>query len=248
MLNPMRYRESGNVLFLILIAVALFAALSFVVTSSARNSGGTVDGERDVVFTGAVAQYPLMIRAGVLRITTTEHDTEISFDSPNWSHARYQHAPAQPDENNVFHPDGSGVPWQIPDPKWLDSAFSGQPEYGNWLFTSTTCVPGLGIGNDSSCSGNGQSMDLLAILPYIKLSLCKEINKRFRVNTSNGGTPPQDQGDTWDNVPEFNGQYVPGDSLIDAANVLYSVDAGCFEGNGTPPAGSYHFYTAILNR
>ena len=60
--------ESGNVLFLILIAVALFAALSYAVTQSSRTGGGASDGEQNLINSAQVTQYPASVRTAIVRM------------------------------------------------------------------------------------------------------------------------------------------------------------------------------------
>jgi hypothetical protein len=62
--------ERGNALFLILIAVALFAALSYAVTQSGRG-GGTVDRETAMISAGQITQYPSALRTAVTRMVIT---------------------------------------------------------------------------------------------------------------------------------------------------------------------------------
>lgn len=244
--------ESGNVLFLILIAVALFAALAYVVTQGSRSGSGTVNRKKFGLLVSQLTQYPLNIRAAVVRLTTTTRggSESISFDWPGWGNTAYQHAIPVPDESKVFHPVGAGVPFQLPDTeKMLDRTQSSQAGWGRWLFTGTTCIPGLGTGADATCANNPTELDLVAILPYVKLELCQAANMQMKVNVNNGGAPPVDQGDAWRAAnPEYDGTYTTGEALIDAGNILYGRDAGCFEGGGTPPAGTYHFYMSLIHR
>jgi hypothetical protein len=92
--------QKGNALFLILIAVALFAALSYAVTQSGRGSGN-IDRETKVLETSQMYQYLSQIRAEVQRMVLIKgcSDTDITF----------YNAPAKP-ECGIFSPEGGNMP------------------------------------------------------------------------------------------------------------------------------------------
>ncbi|HEY8190982.1 MAG TPA: hypothetical protein VIG74_01055, partial [Alphaproteobacteria bacterium] len=62
-----RKGERGNVLFLILIAVALFAALSYAVTQSSRSGGGDANSETNLINSATLTQYPAGLRTSIIR-------------------------------------------------------------------------------------------------------------------------------------------------------------------------------------
>ncbi len=71
--------QQGNVLFLILIAVALFAALSYAVTQSGRG-GGNADKEKQEMKIAEFFQQEALIRTFVLRQYTLNKVDQVRFD------------------------------------------------------------------------------------------------------------------------------------------------------------------------
>ena len=96
--------ESGNVLFLILIAVVLFAALSYAVTSSTNSSGGNAEEESNLVSSAALTQYPATIKTAMLRMMVSK---SISFDDLYFDRPPFTDLAAT--ANGVFHPSGGGA-------------------------------------------------------------------------------------------------------------------------------------------
>ena len=74
-------RQNGNVLFLILIAVALFAALSYAVTSSSRTNEGTATQEVDKLQISQVLQDCTALRSATERfLFRGVADTQIQMN------------------------------------------------------------------------------------------------------------------------------------------------------------------------
>ena len=93
-----------------------------------------------------------------------------------------------------------------------------------------------------------RQLELMAILPWLTRDMCVEINKKLSVPLDNGN-PPKLIGSAWaSGSEEFTGSFGSGETIIDAGNLLFTRPEACFEGKGNPPAGSYHYYRAILPR
>lgn len=73
-------KEQGNVLFLILIAVALFAALSYAITQSSRSSGNSINKETAETKAAALIQYANLMASEVQRARLGDNIADHGFD------------------------------------------------------------------------------------------------------------------------------------------------------------------------
>lgn len=157
------YNQRGNVLFLILIAVALFAALSYAVTQSSR-SGGDASRETNILNAAQLTQYPTSIRTAVLRLVIDGYqDTNILYNPPSGGFI----AASEPFE--VFATVGGGAINQNAPREVMQTG--GDNTDGVWFINMDFEVPGLGR-SATNIAGN----ELIAFLPGITDSVCTRID------------------------------------------------------------------------
>ena len=243
--------ESGNVIWFLLLAIALLAALAITITRSSDIAGQNGDVEMTRVQASAILKDAKGVEQAVDRMSMQGVSVgDISFGSSGLS--GYANASCADDSCYLYKVAGGGQTYAAPSEAWLDSAQSARPFYGEYLFTGKTCVQGVGnqtedIATDCSTDGDPANEDLVLLLPYVTESLCMELNTLAGVSNPSGA-PPVDTGDVWAASPQFTGVFADGASIGTGNAVLYGKRAGCVEGAGTPPAGAYVFYYVLMAR
>lgn len=160
-----RRSERGNVLFLILIAVALFAALSYVVTQSTRSGGGSTEREKNILSSAQMTQYPTALRTAIIRMVLGGVGVEnIFFNTPE------NFALVSTTRWLVFHPQGGGATFQEAP---SDLSVTGNSAL-NWTFNAEVRIPGIGI-DDAGGS------DLIAFLPGVSDGVCRQVNEELGI-------------------------------------------------------------------
>lgn len=237
-----RRSEKGSVLFFIFVGVALFAALSYTVAAMMKSGDPSkVAEEKARLYAGEVVDLGRKLREVVqdLRISNSCRTEEISFEVTGLSGYNF----STRDACKVYSPAGGAQGYFAPSADWLDGSAAGtSPIYGQVYFASDVCVQDVGAGG-SSCDTDGEdNEDLVVILPFVKLEICKQINKSLSLPQ----TPPVEAGSAWSATPErYQGSFSDGAAINQSG-----WQAGCFAGSGAndPPANSYHFFQVLQAR
>lgn len=189
--NNKRKNESGNVLFYILIAIVLFAALSFVVGGMMRGGNADMIGEEQAkLYAGEILDYARVVRQAVqdVRISNGCTDTEIRFVNNVTS----GYGTSVRSDCDIFDPAGGDVRYAPPVDKWGVGT--------EWIFSGRT--PVLGVGTND---GTANASDLTIVLSDVNSTVCKEINNKGGIQNPSDN-PPIDVG-SLDTTTKFTGAY-----------------------------------------
>ncbi len=241
-------KENGSALFLVLIAVALFAALSYAVSVSGRG-GGTISSETALLAASGIVQRSALIKQNVLRMTLTGIPlSQMSFE--NSAVSGYINAGCSTNDCKVFSSDNVGN-YFPPSGDWLDSSLSGQANYGEYVFSARTCIINYPNPDPANCWTSDAMSDLVMIIPYVKKEICIEINKNLGVSNP-GGNPPIDSGCSWSGSGKYTGSFTATYGIGDIpAGALYNKETGCYQSTAlqcvTRP-DHYVFFQALYGR
>lgn len=221
------HTESGNVLFIILIAIGLFASLAFVVTRSAQNENTTAMTEREARLAGTdIVNYTQQIERAVSRLRQKGiSENDISFANNEVS--GYEYNPVKPAKNNVYHRNGGGAKWRSPVQQYNDGS--------EWLIIGNTCVSGIGRGGSDCHTDSESNEELLLILPNVKEEICENIT----IASGLVASVPDDSGNGY-STSKFTGSYSDGTIINIGTN---PPKAGCFK-SGL----AYHYYHVLIER
>lgn len=233
-----RKGEKGNVLFLILIAVALFAALSYAVTQSTRSGGGSTEREKSILSGASMTQGPTALRTSIIRMILGGVDvSQLKFNPP--SNAFFIGATSDEQKELVFHPNGGGGVYQQAPADLMTGS-----SQGTWFYNGNFYIPNIGT-NDN---------DLIAFLPGITQGVCEQINDEFAINLTDCAVT---QGD----MPDFTATETIRENMIDGYSLPGTPqDLQGDNGGGTcqafsgQPSGCFHdgtdfiFFSVLLER
>lgn len=171
---PRNKTQRGNVFFIILIAVALFAALAFTISRSMRSETTTAMSAKTAALAASdIMAYAQRLERAVDRLRSKGiSESDIDFTN-SVSIEDYSHTPALTAEYQIFGT-GGGVTWQNP-PK-------GSNDGTLWQFVPENCIADIGKGG-AGCESDGvDNEEILLVLPNVDQTLCKEIDKRLGIS------------------------------------------------------------------
>lgn len=117
--------ERGNILFLILLAVVLFAALSYAVTSSLRGGGTDASSEKAEAVAATIMQIQVNTSVGLQRFMLMKGYTldKVDMTKSGETFGGFGDMDAcTTDACNLHHPDGGNVPAPtLPSSAWMGS-------------------------------------------------------------------------------------------------------------------------------
>jgi len=160
--KPLSYSdgERGNVLFMILIAVALIGLLTAAISGSNNSDNTNIDQESLALKASEVQRYASELERAVNYIMqNNKSEVDVRFAHYN-AHSDYGDLAADTDKTDqVFDREGGGANYREPP--------TGINDGSDWEFYGGTHIPGM---------GRSDRAELVAVLPHVTQGFCDKIN------------------------------------------------------------------------
>lgn len=224
--------ESGNVFFLILAGIALFAALAFTFSNSGKKGTGNLSKNQSRVAAQEILNYARLAEQAVDRVRRNGcSENEISFE--NDIVTGYGNTDAPSDNScHIFEPEGGRLEWQDVVENHLDSSHLSEAAYGEWRYTGSSLLVGHGSTNT----------DLILYLGWLQRSICIELNKLLEIENPLNTPPLEPQG--FGNA-NFIGNFLGAGSFDLSGTTNPNTATGCFE---SEDSDGFHFIHLLLSR
>ena len=225
--------QSGNALFITLIAIALFSALTMVIAKLENAAEFDMDYEKMRAAVGQLTNFTTTLETSLQKVKTFHgcSENELDFYADSYNSSNYQHASTNT-KCQLFHPAGGGMTYIEADDAILSNS-SGD----DYRITGQQVVDGIGT----------DAADLV-FLATVTHDACLFINQKLGIDDV-AGAPPTDDDTAHDITYAFNGaNTVNGDYAatftIDHANVA-GFNSGCVYDSDDD---LYVYYDVILAR
>lgn len=239
--------QNGNVLFLILIAVALFAALSYAVTQSSRG-GGNADKETLQLKATEILQYGALLKATTdkLRLINGCDLTELSIEA-DWNadgsidgSSSDRHNTTSPTDGSCHYFDSNGGGLSLK--REISGIDSSRYDKGLRLHGNLAIA---GFGSDTM----SELIFTFRLNPTAEnQALCNAYNRVLGL--------PEDLADSHNaqmmTYFSWSGSFTDGNNTAstagDSATALNGQPAGCYDTTIAYDAGGYVFYYVLAER
>lgn len=223
--------ERGNALIYVLIAIALFAGLSFVLSRQTRsNESAMLSGDKAEMYAAQLISFAAQTRQAIEQMTFSGSDLdELDFMLP--SDAAFE---TPPNIHKVYHPEGGGLTLRQLPPE-VTAQSSATPPAGWYLgrFNNVEWTASTGT-------------DVLLIAYQISKPVCEAINKKITGSTAIPSTTVALKLVFIDDATASYGAGANTDLTTDPADICPDCEhkgSLCVQ-----EGGMYGFYTVVADR
>lgn len=177
----------GNILFLILLAVVLFAALAYAVTSSMRGGGNDVSKENTTALAAYLMNQAVHMEQTIMRMIMTGNVKlhQLDFSDAGGRSSNAANTACAIDQCKVYHPDGGGMtppvtPGRARRPGVTQNLAGSDVQSGVFL---------------SSVKNVGTTLpDVILLMRGVNDAICNEINVKAGVYAEGGAKVNDNMG------------------------------------------------------